>query len=153
MKISPTIEVVAPAIEAWALSEGWKAVASPVSDEYHAAGGGPVLPLADSEYGLNNAAQRIKRIFRNYNGPRYRPMAEELIEPALRAMPAMRRSAVTAANDPSYLSASCLKEITEFLNAVNLGASTRELLKEGREARDALNKLFYSVIPTKEFNS
>ncbi|EPJ9743121.1 toxin YdaT family protein [Klebsiella oxytoca] len=153
MKIIPSIDVIAPAIEAWALTEGWKAVASPVSDEYHATGGGPVLPLADSENGLNNAAQRVKRIFRNYNGPRYRPMADELIEPALRAMPAMRRAAVIAANDPGYLSASCLKEITEFLNAVNLGASTRELVKEGREAREALNKLYNSVIPAKEFIS
>ncbi|VAP72318.1 Uncharacterised protein [Klebsiella pneumoniae] len=131
----------------WFHDVGLKEAGALISDEYHAAGGGDLLPRADSIKGVENAAQRINRIFSNHDGPRYRVMAESLKEPVLRAMPVMRRSAVTMPDEPIYLTAIALKEVTEFLNAVNLGASPRELLKEGKEARDALNKLFNSVIP------
>lgn len=145
MKIS--LRQVSEAALDWFHAVGLKEAGSLISDEYHAAGGGDILPRTDSVNGIDNAAQRVNRIFSNYDGPRYSVMAEALKIPVLNAMPVMRRSAVTMASDPRYLSALALKEFTEFLNAVNLGASERELRKEGVEAREALDKLLNSVIP------
>lgn len=66
MKISPPIEVVASELEAWALEDGWKAVGMAIADEYHAGGGGDILPAVDTGDGLRNAVQRVKRIFRGF---------------------------------------------------------------------------------------
>jgi hypothetical protein len=148
MKIS--LQKVSAAAQSWFQDVGLKEAASLISEEYFAAGGGDVLPRTDTVNGIHNAAQRVNRIFNNYDGPRYRVMAEALKEPVLNAMPVMRRSAVTIPDEPRFLSALALKEISEFLNAVTLGASERELLKEGTEARAALEKLFNSVIPATE---
>lgn len=150
MKISPPIEVVAGAYELWKREEGMKVPGLLIADEYHAMGGGDVLPRTDTPYGLDNAPQRVNRIFSNYNGPRYNAMAEKLKIPALNAMPVMRRCAVTEPEETRFLTAVALKEFTEFINAVNLDASKRELVKEGREARDTFEKLFNLVFPENE---
>lgn len=71
MKISPSLEAVAAELERWAASAGWKTVGGLVAGEYHANGCGELLAVADSETGLRNAAQKLKRVFRGYDGPRY----------------------------------------------------------------------------------
>lgn len=146
MQITPSIDAVATAVNQWAASEGWQTVGLDIAAQYHYEGGGSLLPDPDSDQ--DNARQRVRRIFQNCDGPRYSAMAAELTGPALRAMPVLRSAAVSMPDAPQYLSALALKEITEFLNAVNLGAPDRELCKEGREAREAFNRLFNTVIPS-----
>lgn len=135
MKISPPIEVVASELEAWALEDGWKTVSALVASEYQSHVGGDVLPVPDTEAGLRNAVQRLKRIFRGDG--RYIDMANELLESVLAAMPAERRVRLEAPGDPVLLAAVAAKEGIEAVNAVNLGAGPAVALKEINEAIDA----------------
>ncbi|MGK0686144.1 toxin YdaT family protein [Serratia marcescens] len=137
MKISPPIESVAAELEAWALVDGWKTVGLAVADQYHAAGGGDILPTTDTGKGLINATQRVKRIFRGYDGPRYAPLASKLKIAALAALPAERRARIEAPNDPVLLAAVAAKEGIAAVNAVNLGAAPAAALKEINEAISA----------------
>lgn len=137
MKISPPIEAVAEAVESWAAADGWKVVGPAIADQYHAAGGGEILPRTDTENGLDNATQRVKRIFRGFDGPRYAPLAEALKGVVLDAMPAERRASIESPGDPILLVALAAKEGIEAINAVNLGAAPQAALKEINEAIDA----------------
>lgn len=130
MKISPPIDAIAAELEAWALVDGWKVVGLAVAEEYHAAGGGDVLPLADTAKGLINVTQRIKRIFRGCDGPRYAPQAVSLKSAALAALPAERRARLEFPGDPVVLAAVAAKEGIEAINAVNLGAAPASALKD-----------------------
>lgn len=141
MKITHITEATSKAVIGWAASVGWKTVSTDIAEEYHAMNGGDLLPKTTTENGIGNVVQRVKRVFQNVDGPRYGKMATDLTEPALKAMPTMRRCAVTRSHDPVYLAAIALKEVTEFVNVVNLGGSERELLKEGMEAKAAMNEL------------
>ncbi|WP_449567065.1 toxin YdaT family protein [Lelliottia nimipressuralis] len=135
MKISPPIEAVAAELEAWALVDGWKTVSSLVAGEYQQRCSGDVLPVPDTEAGLRNAVQRLKRIYRG--GGRYCDMATELLESVLAAMPAERRARLETPGDPVLLAAVAAKEGIEAVNAVNLGAGPAVALKEINEAIDA----------------
>lgn len=137
MKISPPIEAVAGELEAWALTDGWKTVGLSVTDSYHGLGGGSVLPSIDSENDLANATQRVKRIFRGFDGPRYAQLAHELKAAALAALPAERRARIEAPGDPVFLASVAAKEGIEAINAVNLGAAPLVALKEIDEAISA----------------
>lgn len=137
MKISPPIESVAAELESWALAAGWKTVAGLVAAAYHSNGGGDLLPIADSETGLRNVVQRLRRIFRGYDGPRYAHTAEELINPVLSAMPTDRRARIELPGDPVRLAAVAAKEGIEAVNAVNLGAAPAAVIKEIEEAISA----------------
>ncbi|MDN8598653.1 toxin YdaT family protein [Citrobacter sp. S2-9] len=148
MKISPPINVVAVELEMWALEVGWKTVGLAITEHYHATGGGDVLPLVNTEKSLQNATQRIKRIFRGCDGPRYAPQAEVLRSAALAALPAERRTQLISPGDPVLLAAVAAREGIEAINAVNLGAAPASALKEINEAitafiaiRSALERL------------
>ncbi|PIJ48927.1 hypothetical protein BL250_16455 [Erwinia sp. OLTSP20] len=138
MKISPPIDAVAAELERWAQVDGWKTVGLAVAEQYHAAGGGDILPTADSENGLSNATQRVKRIFRGFDGPRYAPQAEGLKSAALAALPTERRARVLRPHSPAYLVAVATKEFVDAINAINLGAAPTEILREADEAISAI---------------
>jgi hypothetical protein len=138
MKISPPIEVVAAELETWALVEGWKTVGLAIALQYHAAGGGAILPVTDTEKGLTNATQRVKRIFRGFDGPRYAPQAEGLKPAALAALPTERRARVLRPHSPEYLVAIATKEFVDAINAINLGAAPTEILREADQAISAI---------------
>jgi hypothetical protein len=137
MKISPPIEVVAAELETWALVEGWKTVGLAVALQYHAAGGGAILPVTDTEKGLTNATQRVKRIFRGFDGPRYASQAEGLKSAVLAALPVERRARIESPGDPVLLAAIAAKEGIEAVNAMHLRASPNVALKEINEAISA----------------
>lgn len=134
MKISPPVEAVAAELEQWAAVAGWKTVAGLVAGAYHANGGGDVLAVADSGAGLHNATQKLKRVFRGYDGPRYESQAETLKPFVLAAMPAEMRARLEFPHDPVLLAALAAKEGIEAVNAVNLGAAPASILKECDEA-------------------
>lgn len=137
MKISPPIEAIAAELEAWALEDGWKTVGLEIADQYHASGGGDILPTTDTGKGLVNATQRVKRIFRGYDGPRYAPQAARLKNAALAALPAERRARIESPRDPVLLAAVAAREGIEAVNAVNLGAAPATALKEINDAISA----------------
>ncbi|KAB1581133.1 toxin YdaT family protein [Serratia marcescens] len=137
MKISPPIESVAAELEAWAHVDGWKTVGLAVAEQYHAAGGGDILPTTDTGKGLINATQRVKRIFRGYDGPRYAAQAARLKTAVLAALPAERRARLESPRDPVLLAAVAAREGIEAVNAVNLGAAPATALKEINEAISA----------------
>lgn len=130
MKISPPIDAVAAELEAWALVEGWKSVGLAIAKQYHVSGGGEILPAVDTEKGLNNAIQRVKRIFRGFDGPRYAPLARELKPVALSALPTERRARLESPGDPVLLAAVAAKEGIAAINSVNLGAAPASALKD-----------------------
>lgn len=138
MKISPSVESVAAELELWASVAGWKTIAGLVAGEYHAINTGELLPVADSEAGLRNAAQKIKRIFRGSYGPKYAGQAETLKSVVLAAMPAEMRARLESPRNPVLLAALAAKEGIEAVNAVNLGAAPACQLKEIDEAIAAL---------------
>lgn len=145
MKISPPIDVIAAELESWALVEGWKFVGLAVAEQYHAAGGGYILPITDTEKGLINATQRVKRIFRGFDGPRYAPQAEGLKPAALAALPAERRARLESPGDPVFLAAVAAREGIQAVNAVNLGAAPGLALKEINDAIAAFISLKRSL--------
>lgn len=138
MKISPPIDAVANELEAWALEVGWKAVGIAVAEQYHAGGSGDILPAVDSGDGLRNVTQRVKRIFRGFDGPRYAPQAEALREAALAALPTERRARLLRPHSPAYLVAVATKKFVDAINAINLGAAPTEILREADEANSAM---------------
>lgn len=146
MKISPLIKPVAAELEAWALAEkgGWTTVATAIADLYHRHVGGNLLPRADTEKGLDNAIQRVKRIFRE-DGPIRRVQATELVPVALAAMPVERRRLIESPGDPVLLAAKAGKETIEAINAVILGAAPATALKEINEALSVLNRMKEAV--------
>lgn len=145
MKISPSVESVAAELELWAAVAGWKTIAGLVAGEYHATGTGELLPVADSEAGLRNAAQKIKRIFRGCDGPKYAGQAETLKSVVLAAMPAEMRARLESPRDPILLAALAAKEGIEAVNAVHLGAAPASILKECDEAIQAFMTLKKSL--------
>lgn len=138
MKISPPIEALAAELEAWALEDGWKSVGLAIADQYHASGGGDILPTTDTGKGLVNATQRVKRIFRGYDGPRYASQAEGLKAAALTALPVARRAALELPGDPSFLATIAAQEGIDAVNAVHLRASPDVIVRETRQAIAAL---------------
>ncbi|MBH0365749.1 toxin YdaT family protein [Salmonella enterica] len=137
MKISPSVEAVAAELELWALAVGWKTVGALVAGEYHACGGGQLLPIPDNSDGLRNAVQRLQRVFRGFDGPRYSLEAEALKPFVLAAMPAETRVRLESPGDPVLLAALAAKEGIEAVNAVNLGAAPASIIKELEEAISA----------------
>lgn len=137
MKISPSVEAVAAELEQWAAVAGWKTVAGLVAGAYHANGGGDLLPCADCAAGLRNAIQRVQRIYRGCDGPRYYPQAESLKPVVLSVLPAETRARLESPGDPVLLAALAAKEGIEAINAVNLGAAPASALKEINEAISA----------------
>ncbi|MFP2239926.1 hypothetical protein ACLEX4_15535 [Pseudescherichia vulneris] len=138
MKISPPIDAVASELEAWALEDGWKAVGMAIADQYHAdGGGGDILPAVDTGEGLRNAVQRVKRIFRGFDGPRYASLADELKPVALAVLPADRRARIESPRDPVLLATVAAKESIEAVNAVHLRAAPAIALKEINDAISA----------------
>lgn len=145
MKISPPLDTVAAELEKWAAGAGWKTVGGLVAGEYHANGRGELLAVADSETGLRNAAQKLKRVFRGCDGPRYASQAEILKPFVLAAMPAEMRARLVLPRNPILLAALAAKEGIEAVNAVNLGAAPASLLKECDEAIAAFISLKKSL--------
>lgn len=137
MKLSPPVEAVAAELELWAATAGWKTVAGLVAGAYHANGGGGLLPCADSACGLRNAIQRVQRIFRGCDGPRYYPQAEILKPVVLSVLPAETRARLESPGDPVLLAALAAKEGIEAVNAVNLRAAPASVIKELEEAISA----------------
>lgn len=137
MKISPPIDAVASELEAWAFKDGWKAVGKAIADQYHADGGGNILPAVDTSDGLRNAIQRVKRIFRGFDGPRYASLAVELKPVALSVLPAERRARIESPQDPALLATVAAKESIEAVNAVHLRAAPAIALKEINDAISA----------------
>ncbi|WP_168404783.1 toxin YdaT family protein [Erwinia amylovora] len=129
MKISPLIDVVAAELEARAFEDGWKVVGMAIADHYHANGGGDILPAIDAGDGLRNAVQRVKRIIRGCDGPRYSSLAVELIPVALSVLPAERRVRMVSPRDPALLAAVTAKESIRAINAVHLRAAPAVALK------------------------
>jgi len=141
MKINPPINSIADALEQRAILVGWKPVGLSVADAYHAQGGGDLLPETSTETGMHNAVQRVKRIFRGYDGPRYAPLADKLRNAALAALPFDVRAELEQPASPALLASKAAKEGIEAVNAVNLGAATEEVLKEIDEAISAFMNL------------
>jgi len=148
MKISPPIDAVAAELESWALEDGWKAVGLAIAEQYHAAGGGEILPEVNTGDGLRNAVQRVKRIFRGFNGPRYAELAEQLKSAALAALPTERRARIELPGDPVLLAALAAKGGIEAANSVHLHASLDVIEKEISEAINALIAMKNSVRAT-----
>ncbi|MDH1321158.1 toxin YdaT family protein [Enterobacter bugandensis] len=138
MKISPPIKAVANELESWALEDGWKAVGMAIADQYHTGGGGDILPAVDTGDGLRNAVQRVKRIFRGIDGPRYAPQAEALKSAALAALPVERRARIESPDDPVLLAAVAVREGIEAVNAVHLKATPEVIVRETTQAIAAL---------------
>lgn len=134
MKISPQIDAIAAELEDWAIQVGWKTVGHKVAEIYHANGGGKILPKTNTEKGLNNATQRVKRIFRGYDGPRYGPQAKSLINSALTALPIERRAKLETPDDPVFLAALAAREGIHAVNAVHLGAAPDLVIQAINEA-------------------
>lgn len=132
MKIRPPLNAIAAELEAWAITAGWKTVAGHVAGVYHSNGGGPLLPAPESEKGLRNAVQRIRRIFRGDG--RYAVMASELCPFVLAAMPTEMRARLESPGDPIVLAANAAKESVEAINAVHLRAAPHSAIKEIDEA-------------------
>lgn len=130
MKISPPIDAVAAEVDAWALRDGWKTVGTAIADQYHVSGGGDILPKTDTEKGLSNAIQRVKRIFRGYDGPRYAAMAEGLKAAALVAL--------ESPDDPAFRATVAAKDSIEAVNAVHRRASPDVIVRETAQAIAAL---------------
>lgn len=147
MKISPPIDAIASELEAWALEDGWKTVGMAIADQYHAIGGGDILPVTDSGNGLGNATQRVKRIFRGFDGPRYARQATELKAAALAALPVERRARIESPGNPVLLATVAAKEGTEAINAVHLGAAPAAALKEINEAISAFEAMKLVIEP------
>lgn len=137
MKINPPIDAVASELEAWALEDGWKTVGLAIADQYRADGGGDILPTVNNGEGLRNVIQRVKRIFRGCDGPRYAPQAEGLKAAALSALPTERRARIELPGDPVRLAAVAAREGIEAINAVNLGATPAVALQEINDAISA----------------
>lgn len=117
MKITPTIEDIACEVEAWGFDSGWKNAAIKTSDEYHKHYTGDLLPATDSELGIRNASQRLRRIFRG-GGKQYREMALQLAPAALSAMPKMRSMKLTEPNSVRYLSAKVTNQFGDAISSV-----------------------------------
>lgn len=132
MKIRPSLNDLAAELEAWALSAGWKTVASRVAELYHQSGGGQLLPVPDSDTGLRNAVQRLRRIYRGEG--RYAVMATQLQPHVLAAMPTEMRARLESPGDPIVLAANAAKESVEAINAVHLRAAPHSAIKEIDEA-------------------
>ncbi|MDF7681224.1 toxin YdaT family protein [Enterobacteriaceae bacterium ESL0689] len=149
MKITPNhqVGVITAELEAWALADGWKAVGLAITDQYHASGGGDILPPANTSDGLRNAVQRIRRIFRGYDGPKYASLARELYPVALSALPAERRARIESPGDPVLLAAVAARESTEAVNAVHLRAAPAIVLREINEAISAFVAMRAAVTP------
>nr|WP_297200476.1 hypothetical protein [uncultured Pluralibacter sp.] len=130
MKIIPPIEAIATELEQWALDDGWKTVALAVAKHYHAQGGGEILPVIDSERELNNAIQRLKRIFRKFKGPRYAPLVNSLKVVTMAALPPERRARLESPGDPVFLATIAAREGIQAVNTVHLGALPASALKE-----------------------
>lgn len=143
MKITPPIESVAAELEIWAMADGWQSISARVAAEYHARSNGEILPMPDTEESLRNALQRLKRIFRGEG--RYIDMASELLESVLAAMPIDRRARLEIPGDPILLASVAAKEGIEAVNAVNLGATAGEILREIDEAIDAFKAIKRAV--------
>ena len=141
MKLNPSVNAVAAALESRALEISWKSLGLAVAEAYHAAGGGSVLPTLDSEEGLKNAVQRVKRIFRGCDSRRYAPLADALLPAALAALPVETRVSIESPGDPVLLAAQAARESIEAVSAVNLGATPGEMLKEINEAIEAFMTL------------
>ncbi|MCU6214469.1 toxin YdaT domain-containing protein [Enterobacter bugandensis] len=132
MKIRPSLNDLAAELEAWALSAGWKTVAGRVAELYHQNGGGQLLPVPDSDTGLRNAVQRLRRIYRGEG--RYAVMATQLQQHVLAAMPTEMRARLESPGDPIVLAANAAKESVEAINAVHLRAAPHYAIKEIDEA-------------------
>lgn len=143
MKIRPPLNAIAAELEAWAATAGWKTVAGQVAAVYHSNGGGPLLPVPESETGLRNAVQRIRRIFRGEG--RYAVMASELCPYVLAAMPTEMRARLESPGDPVVLAANAAKESVEAINAINLRAAPASAVKEIDEAIAAFMSLKKSL--------
>ncbi|NUL36603.1 toxin YdaT family protein [Kosakonia sacchari] len=148
MKLNPPVNAVAAALESRALEISWKSLGLAVAEAYHAAGGGSVLPALDSEEGLKNAVQRVKRIFRGCDSRRYAPLAESLLPAALAALPIEIRVSIESPGDPVLLAAQAARESIEAVSAVNLGATPGEMLKEINDAIEAFISLKKSLSMT-----
>lgn len=141
MKITPQISSISAALESRALSVGWKQISVEMAGKYHAGGGGNVLPVPNSEAAILNAIQRVKRIFRGHDGPKYYQQAEALREAALASLPIETRAGLERPGDPVYLAALAAKESIEAVNAVHLGASPSVVLKEINDAIAAFSNI------------
>lgn len=147
MKISPPIDAVASELEAWAVEAGWKTVGMAIAEQYHLSAAGDILPPMDTGQGLANITQRVKRIFRGFDGPRYASLAINLKAAALAALPAERRARIELPGDPVLLAAVAAKEGIEAVNAINLGATPAAALKKINEAISAFMEMKSVIEP------
>lgn len=104
MKINLSVEQIAASVDAWAQRESWKTVSVAIAEKYHEQGGGGLLPCPDSEQGIRNAIQRVRRIF-GLNGKRYHCMASSLADTALAAMPHRQRVELECPDAPELAKA------------------------------------------------
>jgi len=123
MKITPSIEQVAAGIDSWAQDVGWKTVGVRMADVYQSRGGGALIPPANNEQGIQNAKQRVKRIF-SLGGPRYIKMASELSEVALRAMPTRKRIELEEPHSPELAKAKVMESFGAAMSAVAVRCPT-----------------------------
>ncbi|PRD14009.1 toxin YdaT family protein [Pantoea coffeiphila] len=139
MKISreATVLKITQEIECWAAETGWKNVAAKVITECS-----EFQKSAATPRGLNNVEQHIKRVLRG-NTDYYRQHALKLLPALLAALPAERRVKLTAPTSTNYLASMALKECTEAVNALLLGAASTHLEKEINEAIDSLRAMGY----------
>ncbi|AFJ47176.1 hypothetical protein [Shimwellia blattae] len=123
MKIRVTVDQVAVGVNDWALRTSWKTVSIAISEKYHETVGGELLPRPDSETGIRNAAQRVRRIF-GLGGNRYRQMASMLTDTALQAMPRDKRLELEEPDSPQLASARLMASYGEAMAALAIRCPT-----------------------------
>jgi len=146
MKITPSIEQVAAGIESWAQDVGWKTVGVRMSDVYQSRGGGKLIPPANNEQGIQNAKQRVKRIF-SLAGPRYQKMADELADVALSAFPKEKRLELEEPNSPELATAKAMEAFGSAMSALTIRCpSATEKLGRALETLQALVPIVEQVV-------
>jgi hypothetical protein len=146
MKITPTVEQLAAGVESWAHEVGWKTVGVRFADEYQRRGGGKLIPPATDEQGIQNAKQRVKRIF-GLGGPRYTKMASELVDVALSTIPKQKRLELEEPNSPELATARAMEAFGSAMSALTIRCPTAtEKLSRALETLQALVPIVEQVV-------
>jgi hypothetical protein len=146
MKITPTVEQIAAGVESWAHEAGWKTVGVRFADEYQRRGGGKLIPPATDEQGIQNAKQRVKRIF-SLAGPRYLKMADELADVALSAIPKEKRLELEEPNSPELAAAKAMEAFSSAMSALTIRCpSATEKMVRALETLQALVPIVEQVV-------
>ncbi|WP_058912842.1 hypothetical protein [Entomohabitans teleogrylli] len=136
MKITPTVEQIADVIQQRAQRFGWKSVGVDMAAKYQEKRGGDLLPAPDTEDGIRNAVQRVRRIWQGLSGCNYRAMAEDLRDVALETIPTRQRMELEQPDAPELSMARVMEAYGQTMSAITVRCPS---------AMSQLNKLIESL--------